>query len=99
MIPCGTPIDACKSLLLDLERTLRKTFTVLELFSALHGSPFISEGIGKGGGAAETAMSLTQEMSNGWVGNLISTGVTMLGGVVKHGGGRNVGAPVVVGIS
>ena len=65
----------------------------------MHGSPFISEGIGKGGGAAETAMSLTQEMSNGWVGNLISTGVTMLGGVVKHGGGRNVGAPVVVGIS
>ena len=83
---------------MDLERTLRKTFTLLELFSALHGSPFSSGGIGKAG-AAETAMFLTQEMSNGWVGNLISTGVTMLGGVVKQGGGRKVGAPVVVGIS
>ena len=42
-----------------------------------------------GGSAFNSANSL---MSKGWVGNLMSTGVTTLGGVVKQGGGRKVGA-------
>ena len=37
-------------------------------------------------------------MSKGWVGNRISTGVTMLGGVVKEGGGLKEGVEVEVGI-
>ena len=44
---------------------------------------------GGGGGGANGVIFLTQEISNGWVGNRISAGcgATTVGGVAKEGGG------------